>query len=114
MHQVNDLKPHLTLLAGDIVDTPASSPAVKKLLHEAAEPLRRVAPRQPAWRKLYVTGNHDFFTGDLPGWSAHLGQMGWHGLHNDAVRIGNDTAIGQNGASLCVAGLEDMVSLALG
>jgi predicted MPP superfamily phosphohydrolase len=93
--QVNALNPNLVAITGDLVDG-----TVKDLLPKVA-PLGNLKPKNCV---CYVTGNHEYYGGDLQNWLIVFNQMHWCVLMNDNVFI-------QRGdAKLAVLGIPDSTS----
>ncbi len=91
VRRCNELKPDLVAITGDLVDgdVPTLGPAVSGL--------RGLKSR---YGTHFITGNHDFYSGDLA-WSAALTGMGVNVLRNRRVEIGDA------GGSLDLIGVDD-------
>lgn len=92
VEQINRLKPHLVLIAGDLI----SEKRLGQRPYTMAEALLPLRGLRPALRSVAVLGNHDHWY-DAPGAVAALQGAGVTVLGNDAVRIG----------PLAVGGLDD-------
>jgi hypothetical protein len=87
----NRLRPDLVAITGDLVDGSVPS------LAAAVAPLAGLRAR---WGVVFVTGNHEYYSG-VRAWEAHLRALGIRVLRNERI------AIGDAGASLDVAGIDD-------
>ncbi len=90
--QINELKPDLVLIAGDLI----SEKRLGQRPYTMAQALRPLGGLKPALGSVAVLGNHDHWY-DAPGAIAALKRAGVTILANDAVRIG----------PLAVGGLDD-------
>jgi predicted MPP superfamily phosphohydrolase len=95
VEQVNDLSPNLIAITGDLVDG-----TVKDLLPKI-EILGKLKPKNCI---CYVTGNHEYYSGDLLNWLDVFNGMNWCVLMNDNVFIQRDDA------KLAVIGVPDSTS----
>jgi predicted MPP superfamily phosphohydrolase len=91
VRRCNALKPDLVAITGDLVDGEVD------LLGDAVAPLRDLQSRYGTY---FVTGNHDFYSGDRE-WAAALGGMNMNVLRNRCIRIGDA------GASFDLVGVDD-------
>jgi uncharacterized protein len=91
VNAVNDLKPDVIALTGDLVDG-----SVKDLAPHTA-PLGRLLARHGAY---LVTGNHEYYSGERA-WTAEFRRLGLNVLMNEHV------VITHNGARLVLAGVAD-------
>jgi uncharacterized protein len=90
--QVNELRPDVIAITGDLVD--GSVPA----LADAVAPLGELRARRGVY---FVTGNHEYYSGAVP-WCAHLQErLGIRVLRNERVSIGDGAA------SFDLAGIDD-------
>jgi predicted MPP superfamily phosphohydrolase len=92
---VNGLRPDLVAITGDLVDD-----RVAELRHAVGE-LSRLRSR---WGSFFVTGNHEYYTGEVNAWLAELERLGVRVLRNERVRVGDP---GPGGASIDLAGIDD-------
>ncbi|XP_031565119.1 transmembrane protein with metallophosphoesterase domain-like [Actinia tenebrosa] len=91
----NELKPDVIVVTGDLVD------ATVYQIRQAVKPLLRLKAKYGLY---YVTGNHEYYTGDVDAWIKELEFLGVHVLHNSHITIQhpkNPTAM------LCIAGVDD-------
>ena len=95
VQQVNALNPNVIAITGDLVDG-----AVSDLLPKVAI-LGGLKPRNCV---CYVTGNHEYYSGDLENWVEVFNEMNWCVLMNDNVFIQ------RNDAKLAVLGVPDTTS----
>jgi predicted MPP superfamily phosphohydrolase len=95
VHQVNELSPNLIAITGDLVDG-----TVKDLLPKV-EALEKLNPKNCI---CFVTGNHEYYSGDLQNWLKVFNKMNWCVLMNDNVFIQ------RNEAKLAVVGIPDSTS----
>lgn len=91
VRRCNALKPDLVAITGDLVDGEVD------LIGDAVAPLRDLQSRYGTY---FVTGNHDFYSGDRE-WVAALGAMNMNVLRNRCIRIGDA------GASFDLVGVDD-------
>ena len=96
--QVNGLNPDVIAITGDLVDGP-----VKDLLTKVAV----LGGLEPKSCVCYVTGNHEYYSGDLENWLDVFRQMNWCVLMNDNVFIQ------RNEATLAVVGIPDSTSMGI-
>ena len=78
VRKVNALEPDLIAITGDLVDGTVGQ------LKEQTEPLRDLRARDGAF---FVTGNHEYYTGDVDEWLAWLSAAGIRPLRNERVLI---------------------------
>ncbi len=88
---VNDLKPDLVAITGDLVDG-----QVAELKHHVA-PLANLISTHGTY---FVTGNHEYYSG-AEAWCEHLTELGIRVLHNEHVALGRD------GQTFHLAGIHD-------
>jgi hypothetical protein len=83
--RVNELKPDLIAITGDLADGPVTQ------LAEQIAPLADLKAKDGVY---FVTGNHEYYTGDLDNWLDWLKASGIRPLHNERVtpRKGFDLA----------------------
>jgi len=93
--QVNALEPNLVAITGDLVDG-----TVQDLLPKV-EVLGNLRPKNCV---CYVTGNHEYYSGEAMNWVEVFNQMHWCVLMNDNVLIQ------RNDAKLIVLGVPDTAS----
>ncbi len=99
--QVNALRPDLVAITGDLVD----GGAVADLGHAIAH-VGRLEGRHGVY---FVTGNHEYYADAGPEpWLAELRRLGVRVLRNERV------AVGDRGASLDLAGIDDWSSAGFG
>jgi hypothetical protein len=91
VRRVNELKPDLIAVTGDLVDG-----SVEQLSTHTA-PLAGLAARHGAF---FVTGNHEYYSGE-PAWTEEIRRLGMRVLKNEHVVLNHD------GASLVLAGVTD-------
>ncbi len=96
--QVNALNADLIVLTGDLVDG-----SVKELEPFVA-PLKNLKAKDGVY---FITGNHEYYTQDVPGWYDWLRKIGITPLENQRVSIG-----GKKGFEL--AGLPDLAARQFG
>ncbi|XP_070536712.1 transmembrane protein with metallophosphoesterase domain-like isoform X2 [Ptychodera flava] len=70
--------PDLVVITGDLVDSTVDN------LRGAVEPLKDL---KAEYGMYYVTGNHEYYTGNVDGWFEHLKTLGVESLHNQHVKI---------------------------
>jgi len=87
----NAQKPDAIVITGDLVDGSVAS------LRQHVEPLARLKARHGVF---FVTGNHEYYSG-VDQWLAELERLGIRVLRNER------TSIGDAGASLDLAGVDD-------
>ncbi|XP_033126070.1 transmembrane protein with metallophosphoesterase domain-like [Anneissia japonica] len=75
---INSLNPDLVSITGDLVDSPV------EYLSEAALPLTQISPPYGTY---FVTGNHEYYTGDVDAWINYLKTLGVKCLHNENIQI---------------------------
>ncbi|CAG5130850.1 unnamed protein product [Candidula unifasciata] len=92
---VNTEKPDIVVVTGDLVDSSVEH------LRGAAEPLKDI---HSLYGKFFVTGNHEYYTGDVDNWFVYLRSLGFTILHNSNVRI--PSADGHS--HICLAGTDDI------
>jgi uncharacterized protein len=92
VEKVNALKPDLVAVTGDLVDETLPR------LRDSVEPVRNFRGRHGVF---FVTGNHEYYTGDVDEWLAWLASAGIRPLVNERVSIG-----GPGGFDL--AGMDDL------
>jgi uncharacterized protein len=91
VRRVNDLKPDMIAITGDLVDG-----SVQQLsIHTA--PLAGLAARHGAF---FVTGNHEYYSGERA-WTEEIRRLGLQVLKNEHVVLNHD------GASVVLAGVTD-------
>jgi predicted MPP superfamily phosphohydrolase len=91
VRRVNELKPDLIAVTGDLVDG-----SVQQLSAHTA-PLADLAARHGAY---FVTGNHEYYSGERA-WTEEIRRLGLRVLKNEHVVLNHD------GASLVLAGVTD-------
>jgi predicted MPP superfamily phosphohydrolase len=96
--ETNALKADLIVITGDLVDG-----SVKEL-EPFVEPLKKLKAPDGVY---FITGNHEYYTQDVPGWYDWLRGIGITPLENERVSIG-----GQKGFDL--AGLPDLAARQFG
>jgi len=75
---INDLRPDLVAITGDLADGSVED------LGRGGEPLRDLRSTHGTF---FVTGNHEYYTGDLPNWLSALRGWGVNPLLNDRAEI---------------------------
>jgi uncharacterized protein len=92
VRRVNDLKPDMIAITGDLVDGSVQQ------LSTHTEPLTRLLARHGAF---FVTGNHEYYSGERA-WTEELRRLGLQVLKNEHVVLNHD------GASVVLAGVTDL------
>ncbi len=92
VQQVNDLKPDVIVITGDLVDGTVDR------LRDEVEPLRKLRAPHGVF---FSTGNHEYYS-DEPRWVRHLTAMGIRVLANDSA------AIGRGEDTFLLAGVNDV------
>jgi uncharacterized protein len=95
---VNTLDADVLAHTGDIADGDVS-----QRLAQAAP----LAGARAALARVYVTGNHEYFSGALP-WVEHMESLGWETLHNRHI------VVERGGDRLIVAGVDDRTAAGSG
>jgi predicted MPP superfamily phosphohydrolase len=93
---VNELKADIVALIGDLTDVTVEQGRL------AALPLADIKARLG---KYFVTGNHEYHTGDVRNWMDFVNkELGFTVLHNSHVNVTTD----RHGAYFCLAGTDDI------
>ncbi|XP_059156107.1 transmembrane protein with metallophosphoesterase domain-like [Physella acuta] len=100
---VNQQNPDVVVLTGDLVDSPVYK------LKEAVEPLSAINSK---YGKYFVTGNHEYYTGDVDNWFSVLESHGFRVLHNSHVLIPEEAS--DKEGQICLAGTDDVQAERLG
>jgi predicted MPP superfamily phosphohydrolase len=95
---INKLDPDVVAHTGDIADGEVAQ------RREQAAPLADV---QASLARVYVTGNHEYFSG-AQRWVEHMASLGWEALHNRHL------VVSRGGDSLVVAGVDDRTAAGSG
>jgi len=95
---VNGLDPDVVAHTGDIADGEVAQ------RREQAAPLADV---RAALARVYVTGNHEYFSG-AQRWVEHMASLGWEALHNRHV------VVTRGADSLVIAGVDDRTAAGSG
>ncbi|MFG1606631.1 metallophosphoesterase [Actinoplanes sp. NPDC049265] len=95
---VNTLDADVLAHTGDIADGDVS-----QRLAQAAP----LADARASLARVYVTGNHEYFSGALP-WVEHMESLGWETLHNRHI------VVERGGDRLVVAGVDDRTAAGSG
>ena len=98
VERANAQKPEAIVITGDLVDGSVAS------LREHVAPLAKLRARYGVF---FVTGNHEYYSG-ADEWLAELERLGVRPLRNELV------AIGDRGASIDLAGVDDHSALGFG
>ncbi len=78
VREVNALKPDLVAITGDLVDGTLTQ------LEGQTAPLKELRARDGVF---FVTGNHEYYTGDVDEWLAWLSGIGIRSLRNEHITI---------------------------
>lgn len=100
---VNDLKPDILVMTGDLVD------GTVEILRSAVEPMKDI---KAVHEKFFITGNHEYYTGDVDHWFQHLTQLGYTVLHNSNVKLPR-TGV-KAAQQFCLAGVDDIDAVHMG
>ena len=95
---VNALDPDVVGHTGDIADGEVAQ------RREQAAPLADI---RAALARVYVTGNHEYFSG-AQRWVEHMAALGWEALHNRHL------VVTRGGDSLVIAGVDDRTAAGSG
>jgi hypothetical protein len=95
---VNALDPDVVAHTGDIADGEVAQ------RREQAAPLADI---RAALARVYVTGNHEYFSG-AQRWVEHMASLGWEALHNRHL------VVTRGGDSLVIAGVDDRTAAGSG
>ena len=95
---VNRLEPDIVVHAGDLADG-----SVEDRRAQVA-PLAQIRPRLD---KVYITGNHEYFSGAAE-WVGHMAGLGWTVLHNMHI------SVERAGDRLVIAGTDDLTAAGSG
>ena len=90
--KVNELNPSLIAITGDFLDGPVKDLRPKVAVFEKLDPKHGI---------YFVTGNHEYYSGDLDNWLEVFSEMNWCVLTNSNVFIQ------RNEAKLAVLGIPD-------
>jgi predicted MPP superfamily phosphohydrolase len=93
VRMINETSPDLVAIVGDLVDGTVDE------LGPAAEPLRNLVSREGTF---FVTGNHEYFTGDPTAWLRELEKWGVQPLRNE------NTVIRRGDGAFDLAGVNDV------
>ncbi|XP_073232409.1 transmembrane protein with metallophosphoesterase domain-like [Porites lutea] len=91
----NQLNPDAVSINGDLVDASVYQ------IRQAVKPLLKLRARYGVY---FVTGNHDYYTGDIDGWMKELEYLGVTPLRNSHVLL---THPNKPQVELCLAGVDD-------
>ncbi|XP_067652029.1 transmembrane protein with metallophosphoesterase domain-like isoform X1 [Haliotis asinina] len=100
---INELDADVVVMTGDLVDGSVAS------LKEAVEPLKDIESK---FGKYFITGNHEYYTGDVDNWFSHLHGLGFIVLHNSNVRLPSEKL--PTNQQICLAGTDDIHALKIG
>ncbi|PFX26003.1 transmembrane protein with metallophosphoesterase domain-like [Stylophora pistillata] len=92
----NQLNPDVIALTGDLVDSTVYQ------IRQAVKPLLKLKARYGVY---FVTGNHEYYTGDVDGWLKELEYLGVTPLHNSHVML---THPDKPHAKIFLAGVDDV------
>ncbi|XP_022790037.1 transmembrane protein with metallophosphoesterase domain-like [Stylophora pistillata] len=92
---VSATKPDIVVITGDLVDSTVAN------LKKVVLPLKRLRSKYGSY---FVTGNHEYYTGDTDAWLEELKQLGIQPLHNSHVVISNKVSPEDK---LYIAGVDD-------
>ncbi|MDR2696968.1 MAG: metallophosphoesterase [Holophagales bacterium] len=93
--QINELNPDVIAVTGDLVDGSVSDLLPKVALLGNLKPKNCVC---------FVTGNHEYYSGDLQNWLDVFNKMEW------CVLMNNNVLIQRNDAKLAIIGIPDSTS----
>ncbi|XP_041376694.1 transmembrane protein with metallophosphoesterase domain-like [Gigantopelta aegis] len=99
---VNQLNADILVLTGDLVDGSVAR------LKQAAEPLINI---QAKHGKYFISGNHEYYTGDVDNWFDYLRTLGFTVLHNSNVKLPSNIDARQQ---ICLAGTDDLQAEKIG
>ncbi|GFO43737.1 hypothetical protein PoB_007024200 [Plakobranchus ocellatus] len=100
---VNTQEADIVVLTGDLVDGKVQS------LRSAAKPLGRVLSK---YGNFFVSGNHEYYTGDVDNWFSYVRSLGFVVLHNSNVQV--PAKVTGNQGQICVAGADDIQADSVG
>ncbi|XP_046367031.2 transmembrane protein with metallophosphoesterase domain-like [Haliotis rufescens] len=100
---INEQNADVVVMTGDLVDGSVVS------LREAVEPVKDI---QSKFGKYFITGNHEYYTGDVDNWFSHLRGLGFIVLHNSNVRLPSEKLPTKQ--QICLAGTDDIEALRIG
>ncbi|XP_067652028.1 transmembrane protein with metallophosphoesterase domain-like [Haliotis asinina] len=100
---INKQNADVVVMTGDLVDGSVAN------LEEAVEPVKHI---QSKFGKYFITGNHEYYTGDVDNWFSHLRGLGFIVLHNSNVRLPSEKL--PTNQQICLAGTDDIHALKIG
>jgi|GEM_PF-804958 len=92
---VNEINPNVIAITGDFVDGTPSDLLPKVAVMENLKPKDCIC---------FVTGNHEYYSGDLQKWLDVFNKMGWRVLMN------NNVLVQFNDATIAIVGIPDSTS----
>jgi predicted MPP superfamily phosphohydrolase len=95
---VNALNPDVVCHVGDLADG---------TVDQRREQVAPLATVRAAMAKLYITGNHEYFS-EAQNWLDHMACLGWEPMHNRHLVVERD------GAQLILAGIDDPTGVSSG
>ncbi|EDO47390.1 predicted protein [Nematostella vectensis] len=96
VRRTNRLRPDIVVLTGDVVEA-----TVFQIRH-ALRPLMKLKTKYGIY---FVTGNHEYYTGDVDNWMRELSFMGITVLHNSHSTVRHPK---RHTSMLCLAGVDDI------
>jgi|GEM_PF-165557 len=96
---VNTLDADVVCHVGDIADGTVDQ------RREQAAPL---GVMRAGLARIYVTGNHEYYSEEAQGWLDHMAELGWEPLHNRHV------VVDRGGDRLVLAGIDDITAASSG
>lgn len=93
--RTNSIEPDIIAVTGDLIDTKV------RYGKNSALPLGELKSK---FGKYFVTGNHEYYTGEVEQWMEVLSKLGFQNLHNSNVKIQPSP----EGEWLCLMGTDDI------
>lgn len=101
VERVNQVEGDIVAITGDLVDSSVEA------LREAVQPLRKLKSKYGAY---YITGNHEYYTGDVDNWLVEIPKLNVTPLVNERVCIPGPKKNLDCKGGLYLAGLEDLAT----